>query len=123
MRWARHRLSAEDLHKRKERLRNLRPETPERQHKKEQSKRLRRPRRYRYGVRTDNGPIALRAFWGMHVEAMNFTGMGHAECAAALGLSLHALRIWRDRLEESGDGMDWRSLLHPSARGSIKQRG
>jgi hypothetical protein len=35
-------------------------------------------------VRTDSGPIALQAFWGMHVEAMNFTGMGHAEHAAAL---------------------------------------
>ncbi len=36
----------------------------------------------------------------MHVEAMNFSGMGHAEYAAALGLSPHALRIWRDRLED-----------------------
>jgi hypothetical protein len=26
------------------------------------------------------------------------------------------LRFWCDRLEESGDRMDWRSLLHPSAR-------
>ncbi|TJV14150.1 MAG: transposase [Mesorhizobium sp.] len=52
----------------------------------------------------------------MHVEALNWSGMGHAEYAAALGLSRHALRIWRDRLEESGDEMDWRSLLHPSAR-------
>ena len=81
-----------------------------------------RPRRNRYSVRTDSGPIALRAFWSMHVEAMNWSGMGHAEYAAALGLSPHALRIWRDRLEESGNEMDWRSLLHPSARGSIKQR-
>src|SRR6266436_7892521 len=55
----------------------------------------------------------------MHVEAMNFSGMGHAECAAALGLSSHALRIWRDRLEESGDEMDWRSLLHQSARAQL----
>jgi hypothetical protein len=45
------------------------------------------------------GPLALQAFWGMHVEAMNFSGMGHAEYAAALDLSPHALRIWRDRLE------------------------
>jgi hypothetical protein len=42
------------------------------------------------------------AFWGIHVEAMNFSGMGHAEYAAALGLSAHSLRIWRDRLEQSG---------------------
>lgn len=48
-------------------------------------------------VRTDSGPVALQAFWGMHVEAMNFSGLGHAEYAAALGLSPHALRIGRDR--------------------------
>jgi hypothetical protein len=41
-----------------------------------------RPRRNRYGVRTDNRPIALRAFWSMHVEAKNWSGMGHAEHAA-----------------------------------------
>ena len=52
-------------------------------------------------------------------KAMNWSGMGHAEYAAALGLSPHALRIWRDRLEESGDEMDWRSLLHPSARAQL----
>ena len=50
---------------------------------------------------------------------MNWSGMGHAEYAAALGLSPHALRIWRDRLEQSGNEMDWRSLLHPSARAQL----
>jgi hypothetical protein len=35
-------------------------------------------------VRADSGPIALQAFWGMHIEAMNFSGTGHAEHAAAL---------------------------------------
>ena len=84
-----------------------------------QSKRRKRVPRYRYSVRTDFEPIALRAFWGMHVEAMNFSGMGHAEYAAALGLSPHALHVWRDRLEESGEEMDWRSLLHPSARAQL----
>jgi hypothetical protein len=97
----------------------LRQETPERQGKKVQSKRRKRAPRYRYSVRTDFEPIALRAFWGMHVEAMNFSGMGHAEYAAALGLSPHALHVWRDRLEESGEEMDWRSLLHPSARAQL----
>ena len=53
------------------------------------------------------------------MEAMNRSGMGHAEYAAALGLSPHALRIWRDRLEQSGNEMDWRSLLHPSARAQL----
>lgn len=90
-----------------------------RQGKKGQPKRRRRPPRHRYGARTDSGPIALRAFWSMHVEAMNWSGMGLAEYAAALGLSPHALRIWRDRLEDSGNDMDWRSLLHPSARAQL----
>ncbi|MER9184402.1 hypothetical protein [Mesorhizobium sp. M0767] len=55
----------------------------------------------------------------MHVEAMNWSGVGHAEYAAALGLSPHALRIWRNRLEESRDETDRRSLLHPSARAQL----
>ena len=116
MRWARHLLSKEELRNRAEQLRNLPRKTPKAQPKKRQLKPRTRPPRYRYSVRTDTGPIALRAFWSMHVEAMNFSGMGHAEYAAALGLSPHSLRIWRDRLEESDDEMDWRSLLHPSAR-------
>src|SRR3974390_2399163 len=110
--WARHLLSPEELRKR-------RRKQLERQGKSEPPRRRRRPPRYRYGVRTDSGPIALRAFWSMHVEALNWSGMGLAEYATALGLSLHALRIWRDRLEDSGDEMDWRSLLHPSARAQL----
>ncbi len=55
----------------------------------------------------------------MHLEAVNSSGMGFVEYAAALGLSPHALRIWRDRLEDSGGEMDWRLLLHPSARAQL----
>jgi transposase-like protein len=117
--WARHLLSPEDLRKHAKDLQKLRREAVERQGENGQSKRRRRPPRYRYSVRTDSGPVALRAFWSMHVEALNWSGMGLAEYAAALGLSPHALRIWRDRLEESGDEMDWRSLLHPSARAQL----
>ena len=115
--WARHLVNPEDLHKRVEHLQKLRWSELERQAKKKQPKRRRWRTRYRYIVRTDSGPIApLRAFWSMHVEALNWSGMGLAEYAAALGLSPNALRIWRDRLEDSGDEMDWRYLLHPSAR-------
>jgi transposase-like protein len=119
MGWARHLLSADDLHKRAEDLQKLRRKEPRRQPKNGQSNTPKRPRRNRYSVRTDSGPVALQAFWGMHIEAMNWSGMGHAEYAAALGLSPHALRIWRDRLEQSGNEMDWRSLLHPSARAQL----
>ncbi len=118
-RWVRHLVSPKDLRKRAEKQQNLRRKTAERQLRKGQPKRRKKPSRYRYSVRTDCGPIALRAFWSMHVETMNWSGMGHAEYAAALGLSPHSLRIWRARLEESGDEMDWRSLLHPSARAQL----
>jgi transposase-like protein len=113
--WVRHLVSSEDLRKRAEHLQKLRRKTA----KKAPPKRPRRSPRYRYSVRTDSGPIALRAFWSMHVEALNWSGMGLSEYAAALGLSLHTLRIWRDRFEESGGEMDWRSLLHPSARAQL----
>jgi hypothetical protein len=93
MRRARHLLSADDLRKRAEHLRNLPQKASKRQHNNEPSKRQWSPWRYRYGVRTDNGPIALQAFWSMHVEAMNFCGMGHTEYAAVFGLSPHSLRI------------------------------
>jgi transposase-like protein len=51
----------------------------------------------------------------MHVEAMNFSGMGHAAYAAALDLSQHASRIWRDRLEESADDR----RFNPNARAQL----
>ena len=84
-----------------------------------QSKRRKMAPRYSYSMRTDSKPIALRAFWDMHIEALDWSGMGHAEYAAALGLSPLALRIWRNRLEESGEEMDWRSRLHPNARAQL----
>jgi hypothetical protein len=45
------------------------------------------------------------------MEVMNWSGMGLAEYAAALGLSPHSLRIWRNRLEQSGNEMDWRTCF------------
>jgi hypothetical protein len=57
-----------------------------------------------------------QAFWAMHVEAMNWSGMGVRECAAALRLSPYALHKWRDRLDEREVEIDWRAHLHPSAR-------
>lgn len=45
-------------------------------------------------------------FGGMHVEAMNWSGMGSAEYAAALGLSPYALRIWRNRFAAKAEHDD-----------------
>lgn len=38
-----------------------------------------------------------QAFWARRVEAMNGSGMGDREYAAALQLSPYSLRRWRDR--------------------------
>ncbi len=54
----------------------------QRQEKREKG--LRRRNRTRYGVNTDVRDRALQAFWAMHVEAMNWSGMGVREYAAAM---------------------------------------
>ena len=82
----------------------------------EREKGLRRRRRRRFGVSTDVRNRAMQAFWAMHVEAMNWSGMGVREYSAARFLSPDALRKWRDRLDESEVAIDWRAHLHPSAR-------
>jgi hypothetical protein len=56
----------------------------------------------------------------MHVEAMNWSGMGVREYAAALRLSpLCVEKKWRDRLDECEVEIDWRAHLHPSAARSL----
>ncbi|MER8766989.1 hypothetical protein [Mesorhizobium sp. M0968] len=111
----RHLVSPDDRRKRAEYLRKLRQEKPEKRGRKGPPNQHESPRHHRYSVRTDTGLITLQAFWGMHVEVMNWSGLGIAEYAAALGLSPHALRKWRARLEEFEAEVDRRSLLHPSA--------
>ena len=72
--------------------------------------------RFRFGVSTDMRNRAVQAFWAMHVEAMNWSGMSVREYAAALLLSPTSLRKWRDRLDDGEVDIDWRAHLHPSAR-------
>jgi len=72
--------------------------------------------RRRFGVSTDVTNRALQAYWAMHVEAMNWSGMGVREYAAAMHLSPTSLRKWRDRLDDGEVEIDWRAHLHPSAR-------
>ena len=55
----------------------------------------------------------------MHVEAMNWSGMGVREYAAAMQLSPYSLRKWRDRLDAGEVEIDWRAHLHPSARPAV----
>ena len=82
----------------------------------EREKGLKRRQRQRNSVSTDVRNRGTQAFWAMHVEAMNWSGMGVREYAAALRLSPYALRRWRDRIDECEVAIDWRAHLHPSAR-------
>jgi len=82
----------------------------------EREKGLKRRQRQRNSVSTDVRNRGTQAFWAMHVEAMNWSGMGVREYAAALRLSPYALRKSRDRLDEREVAIDWRAHLHPSAR-------
>jgi hypothetical protein len=106
----------EGLRKHAEHLRNSPPKSVETTAQKKPLRRQEETPRNRYSVRTDSGPIPLQAFWGMHVEAMNFSGMGQGRACRGAGLSPHSLHIWRDRLKQCGGEMDWRSQLHRSAR-------
>ena len=86
------------------------------QRREAQEKRRKRRARFRFGVSTDVRNRAVQAFWAMHVEAMNWSGMSVREYAAALHLSPTSLRKWRDRLDDGEVDIDWRAHLHPSAR-------
>ncbi|MGJ5181993.1 IS66 family insertion sequence element accessory protein TnpA [Bradyrhizobium oligotrophicum] len=82
----------------------------------ERAKALRRQQQRNLMVTADVRNRAAQAFWAMHVEAMNWSGMGVRAYAAAMQLSPHSLRRWRDLLAAGKVEVDWRSHLHPSAR-------
>src|SRR6516164_7451494 len=111
-RWMNYLLGKESAAKHAKYLGELRRE----QRREKQEKALRRRNQNRYGVSTDVRNRALQAFWAMHVEAMNWSGMGLHEYASAMFLSATSLRIWRDRLADGEVEIDWRAHLHPSAR-------
>ncbi|CAN7723083.1 IS66 family insertion sequence element accessory protein TnpA [Aminobacter sp. LjRoot7] len=114
-RWLDHLMGKEAARKHAESQAQLRREGCPQQRRKEP----RRRQRQRFGVSTDVRNRALWAFWAMHVEAMNWSGMGVREYAAALHLSPYALRRWRDRLEDGELDIDWRAHLHPAARPAV----
>jgi hypothetical protein len=62
--------------------------------------------------------IAVQAFWAMHVEALNLSGLTATHYAFAHHLSANSLRR-RDLLECGEVEIDWRAYLHPSARAKI----
>src|SRR5215831_5952896 len=112
-RWMKHLIGVEEARKHAEELRELRRKE---RHQQRQKSGGRRPR---FGVRTDMRSRAAQAFWAMHVEALNWSGMSVREYATALLLSPTSLRKWRDRIDDGEVGTDWRAHLHPSARPRI----
>ena len=112
VRWLNALAGEETAHKLTEYQTELRRE----KRREEREKGLRKTRRQRFGISTVTRNRALQAFCAMHVEAMNWSGMGVREYAAALWLSPYALRTWRDRVDEGKLEIDWRGHLHPSAR-------
>ena len=64
----------------------------------------------------------VQAFWVMHVETLNWSGMTVRQYAAATKLSKHSLRRWRDLIDNGEVAIDRRARLHPSARPENEQR-
>ncbi|MFG1402049.1 IS66 family insertion sequence element accessory protein TnpA [Xanthobacter sediminis] len=111
-RWLKYLVGKETARKHAEYQAELRRERRREAEEKRQKKRA----RLRFSVSTDERNRAVQAFWAMHIEAMNWSGMGMREYAAALNLSPTSLRKWRDRLGEGEVEIDWHAHLHPSAR-------
>jgi len=66
---------------------------------------------------------AVQAFWAMHVEALNWSGVSAKDYAAAHHISVYTLRTWRARLDADPLQVDWRARLHPSVRPTISSGG
>jgi transposase-like protein len=82
----------------------------------EREKRLERRRRKGKSLSNDKRSKAVQAFWAMHVEALNWSGMSVTHYAMAVDISAHSLRRWRDLFDAEAVSIDWRVRLHPSAR-------
>jgi transposase-like protein len=81
----------------------------------EREKRLERRRRKGKRLSPGKRSRAVRAFWAMHVEALNWSGMSVTHYAMALDISAHSLRHWRDLFAAEEISIDWRARFHPSA--------
>jgi transposase-like protein len=58
---------------------------------------------------------AQQAFWAMHMEAWQWSGLALRDYAKTFRLSLHNMRKWRTLMEAGELEIDWRGMLHPSA--------
>jgi transposase-like protein len=78
-----------------------------------------RRKRTREPVSGDKRNKAVQAFWAMHVEALNWSGVSAKDYAGAHHISVYSLRTWRARLDAAPLQVDWRARLHPSVRATI----
>jgi transposase-like protein len=78
-----------------------------------------RRKRTREPLSTDKRNKAVQAFWAMHVEALNWSGVSAKDYAAVHHISVYSLRTWRARLDAAPLQVDWRARLHPSVRATI----
>jgi hypothetical protein len=85
----------------------------------EHDERRRRRKGRRFKLSDDKRNQAVQAFWAMHVETLNWSGMTVRQYAAATKLSKHSLRRWRDLIDSGEVAIDWRARLHPSGRPKI----
>lgn len=67
-------------------------------------------------ISTDKKHRVAQAFWAMHVEAWQWSGLSLRDYTATLRLSPYSLKRWRNLIEAEEVEIDWRALLHPSAR-------
>lgn len=70
-------------------------------------------------ISKDRHNKAVQAFWAMHVEALNWSGLTAKAYAEAHRISVNSLRTWRARLDADPTQIDWRARLHPSAQARI----
>jgi transposase-like protein len=85
----------------------------ERQRARERRKRTREP------LSRNNRTKAAQAFWAMHVEALNWSGLTAKEYASAHRISLYGLRTWRARFDADPLQIDWRARVHSSVRPTV----
>ena len=78
-----------------------------------------RRKRTREPLSTDKRNRGVQAFWAMHVEALNWSGVSSKDYAAAHHISVYSLRTWRARLDADPLQIDWRARLHPSVRPTV----
>lgn len=82
---------------------------------------LKRRKRYQ-PISPDKRRQATQAFWAMHVEAWQWSGLHLRDYCSALRLSPYSLKRWRNLIEAEEIEIDWRAFLHPSARPPISTK-